>query len=96
MSKVTKKDIAKSFNVSLDNVEQVQSKQLFIVYTSNAKLLVSYYTVIGVYEFNHCAWYITKEKYSTTTSRQITTFRNSIANPVIFIEANEFSKLVNS
>lgn len=96
MSKVTKKHIKHYFNVKLEHVKQVQSKQLFIVYTNNAKLLVSYYTVIGIYEFNHCAWYITKEKFSKTTSRQITKFKNSIANPVRFVESTEFSKLVNS
>ena len=50
------------------SVEQVGSKQLFIVYTGYGKALVlSYDTIIGVYSDD--TLFLTTEKYSHTTSR---------------------------
>jgi hypothetical protein len=73
---VTKKDIRARFNLRGEvNIKQVSSKQLFIVDCPiNGRLLLSYYTVVGYFNDR---WYLTKYKYSQTTSRQLTQFANS-------------------
>ena len=96
MSKVTIQTIMNQFNVARDKVKQVKSMQLFIVDSHRyGRILVSYQTIIGIYDFNNCTWYITKEKFSVTTSKQTTQFINSIYNPVIRVEEEEFKKLVS-
>ena len=103
MKMITKQDIARQFNIAINNVKQIDSKQLFIVndYSSldsthsNKRYLVSYQTIIGIYDFNNCTWYVTKEKFSVTTSRQTSQFINSIHNPVIRVEKEKFKKLVS-
>lgn len=85
MSNVTRKDIANQFGVTMDMVEQVGSKQLFIVKVQNSvdkwsyrsindTILVSYHTIIGVQRDG--LWYITDKRYSVTTSKQTTQFCN--------------------
>lgn len=69
---VTKKDIMTRFDLRESQVSQVGSKQLFIVDTiHNGRLLVSYYTVVGYFNDK---WYLTRYKYSKTTSKQLTQF----------------------
>ena len=70
MSKVTIQTIMHQFNVARDKVKQVKSMQLFIVDSPRyGHILVSYQTIIGIYDFNNCTWYVTKEKFSVTTSK---------------------------
>ena len=77
---VTKKDISAIFGVSLAAIEQINNKQLFMVYIYTdelgyQKILISYRTIIGVYDDE--MWHITTKKYSQTTSSQITSFSSS-------------------
>lgn len=74
--KVTKQQISLCYNTSIDNIKQIDSKQLFIVDTSYlGRLLVSYKTTIGIY-FDG-VWVITLEKFSPATSKQTTQFINA-------------------
>ena len=84
---ITIKDICNQFGVSKNLVEQIGHKQLFIVTINNCRLLVSYQTVIG--KLLNGKWYITKEKFSCTTSKQITQFINSCHNEIIRVESLE-------
>lgn len=61
------------FNLKKSQVKQIGSKQLFIVDTKNGRLLLSYYTVVGCFTDK---WYLTRYKYSYTTSKQLTQFAN--------------------
>lgn len=95
MSKVTVQTIMNQFNVARDKVKQVKSMQLFIVDSPRyGRILVSYRTIIGIYDFNNCTWYVTKDKFSVTTLKQTSQFINSISNPVVRVEEEEFKKLV--
>jgi hypothetical protein len=64
----TKTDIKRIFNTQ--DVEQLGAKQLFIV---GGNKLVSYTTTIG--HLYNGQWYITDEKYSRTTTRHVSYFR---------------------
>lgn len=63
-------------------VEQVGSKQLFIVELEGSTLLLSYWIIVGYLLFDGCmagaglsrTWYLTPYKYSRTTSKQLTQF----------------------
>lgn len=70
---VTVKDIRARFNLRGEvNIKQIGSKQLFIVDCPiNGRLLISYYTVVGYFNDK---WYLTKYKYSLTTSKQLNQF----------------------
>jgi hypothetical protein len=62
------------FSLRESQVKQVGSKQLFIVDTcTNGRLLISYSTVVGYFNDK---WYLTRYKYSPTTSKQLTQFAN--------------------
>ena len=78
-----------------DKVTQVRSIQLFVVHKGNP-LLVSYRTVIGVRIGD--TWYITTKKYSVSTSRQITEFRNELrqCRTFNFIPDEALQKLINN
>lgn len=97
--KMTKQDVARQFDITINNVKQVESKQLFIIddYSSlhnncsNCKYLVSYNTIIGIYDYNNFTWYITNEKFSPTTSKQTTQFINRIANKVVRVDSEIFA-----
>ena len=69
---VTKKSIANKFSPC--TVEQLGSKQLFIVDKGSYCLLVSYYTAIGYRLAGDNCWTLTAQKYSATTSKQTTWF----------------------
>jgi len=78
---VTIKDIKNRFNTL--RVEQVASKQLFIVdLVGGGRVLVSYYTIVGIYEG---IWKLTKEKYSRTTTRQLNSFAKG--HNVVWVES---------
>lgn len=70
--KITKKHVAEWFKVTLDNVKQVDSKQLFIVQLKTRKVLVSYLTIVG--EWVDGLLIVTLYRYSKTTSKQLTQF----------------------
>jgi hypothetical protein len=67
---ITKTAIKARFN---GEVEQVGSKQLFVVSFPTYKLLVSYLTIVGYHRDQ--SWLLTKDKYSQTTTRHINYFR---------------------
>lgn len=71
----TIKDIKNRF-FNYDSVEQVKSKQLFLVHYPSYSLLVSYRTIIGIAIANE-PYQITTEKFSQTTSHQVAYFRNN-------------------
>lgn len=68
---VTKNDVANYYEVNLSSVEQIDSKQLFVVGVN----LISYLTVVGRYNPDIQAWELTDYNYSVTTSRQLTQFK---------------------
>jgi len=59
---------------------QVDRKQLFICSqripndSGYNKILVSYRMIVGYYDDVQACWVLTREKYSRTTSKQITQF----------------------
>ena len=76
--RVTINDLAANLNISRENIEQVDSKQLFIVTTSNNTAnLYSYYMKVG--ELNRAinTWTLTVATHSQTTSKQLTKFAKS-------------------
>lgn len=78
---VTRTDLANSIGVDTSIVEQVASKQLFIVRRDHHKELYSYYTLVGRTCFDEnfkAVWLLTTEKYSPTTSKQLTQFANAM------------------
>jgi len=81
---VTKKDIKDRFSLRDSQVSQIGNKQLYIVDTChNGRLLLSYYTVVGYFNDN---WYLTRHKYSQTTSRQLSQFARSTSFQVEWID----------
>lgn len=81
---VTKKDIINRYNLKPSQVSQVGSKQLFIVDTiHNGRLLLSYHTVVGYF---YDKWYLTRYKYSSTTSRQLSQFARTTTFQVKWID----------
>lgn len=70
----------KSLHPFAESITQIDSKQLFKVYyikgTLSYTLLISYQTIVGISidseQTSH--FYITKEKFSCTTSKQLTVF----------------------
>ena len=61
--------------IELDDIHQIDSKQLYVVTlptTINRQLLYSYRTCIGIRRAG--TWSITAQRYSVTTSRQISQF----------------------
>ena len=94
MSNVEVKDIMVSFNVSRDKVKQVNTMQLFLVDTGNlGRILVSYKTIIGV--FYNLTWFITTQKSSPTTSKQITIFSRSTHFDVIRLDSDTFQDMLD-
>lgn len=67
---VTKQMIIDKFNCS--EVKQIDSKQLFIITKDNEQFLVSYFTIVG--KVIGGRWHVTTEKYSVTTTRQLSYF----------------------
>lgn len=84
MTQVTLKDIKRLFS-DYEAHEQIDSKQMFICtgfkYTNDAptrdKILLSYKTRVGYYDYNARQWVLTREKYSPTTSKQMNQFARS-------------------
>ncbi len=83
---VTLAEIKRSYNGC--DCKQVGNKQLFIVEGDingvYQTILLSYYTKIG--RFVNGTWFITNERYSSTTSKQTSQFINSTAYTVIRLD----------
>jgi hypothetical protein len=73
-------------------VQQVGSKQLFVVTYPTYKLLVSYRTIVGYR--SEGTWLLTKAKYSTTTSKQLTQF--SHGKTIGWIEQEHLEELIEA
>jgi hypothetical protein len=84
---VTKKDIQARFG---GKVEQVGSKQLFIVMYPTYQVLVSYRTVVGYR--SQGGWLLTTAKYSPTTSKQLTQFASG--KTIGWVEQEHLAELV--
>ncbi len=86
---ITKQDIKALFG---GEVQQEGSKQLFVVTYPTYKLLVSYRTIVGYR--SQGSWLLTKAKYSTTTSKQLTQF--SHGKTIGWIEQEHLEELVRA
>lgn len=89
--KVTKKTITANFTV--DNVKQVGSKQLFKAYNTyyGVPVYYSYRTIIAIkYNGN---WWVTSEKFSSTTSRHKSEIQK-LENNCITVDSIEFERIV--
>jgi hypothetical protein len=73
-------------------VQQVGSKQLFVVTYPTYQLLVSYRTIVGYR--SEGTWLLTKAKYSTTTSKQLTQF--SHGKTIGWIEQEHLEELIEA
>lgn len=87
--RVTKQDIKARFN---GKVEQLGSKQLFVVTFPTYQLLVSYLTIIGYR--SQGTWLLTTAKYSPTTSKQLTQFARG--KTIGWIEQEHLEELVRA
>jgi len=88
------KDIMKRFNVSKDKVKQIDSMQLFLVDSYQCgRILVSYTTIIGVFDIDK--WYITSDRYSSTTTRQTNKFIKSTPFEVERVTEDNLRDMVN-
>jgi hypothetical protein len=74
---VTKQQVNNELShyIEVESVDQVDNKQLFVVKVADSEieLLVSYYTVIGLRDMY--GWYYTERKYSVTTAKQLSKFK---------------------
>lgn len=88
---VTKKTITTNFTV--ENVEQIGSKQLFKAYNTyyGTGVYYSYRTIIAI-KYNG-QWWLTSEKFSSTTSRHKTEIQKLESN-CITVDSIEFEKIV--
>lgn len=69
---VTKARVSEVFNVQRGTIKQYGSKQLFeFIVNDNQKILVSYLTIVAVYDPIISTWVYTSEKFSRTTSAHI-------------------------
>jgi hypothetical protein len=89
--RVTIKDITNNFNVQRDKVKQVKSQQLFIVDLIGGRVLISYYTVVGL--FHNSTWFIDERKYSVTTTKQVNQFRRSTKFESVILSPATFDDL---
>jgi hypothetical protein len=71
---IKKTDIKNLFNNKNLYVEQHGAKQLFTVYDDNRIYLLSYKTIIGY--LDRGTWIFDNHKYSRTTSKQLSYFKN--------------------
>lgn len=77
---VTKQDIEQLYKPL--SIYQVGKKQLFNCVILNKAccpihVLISYKTIVGIYDSHARTWILTKEKYSRTTSKQLTQFAHA-------------------
>ncbi len=68
---VTKKDVQSRFPM-LENIDQINSKQLFVARVKRTQILVSYTTIVAIN--STMQWHVTNKVYSRTTTRQINSF----------------------
>ena len=73
-------------------INQVGSKQLFVALFPSYQLLVSYRTIVGYR--SEGTWLLTKAKYSTTTSKQLTQF--SHRKTIDWIEQEHLEELIEA
>jgi hypothetical protein len=69
---MNKTNLANHLDIDPSSIKQEGSKQLFIVRRSNTLELYSYFTKVG--EMVDGVWNLTTNKYSRTTSKQLTQF----------------------
>lgn len=72
---VTKQKVASHFSVTLIDIEQFKSKQLFLVDIGVETYLVSYLTKVGKYNRANGLWELTDQRYSRTTSSHLAYFK---------------------
>lgn len=75
-AKTLKERIQYIYGVTAKDIEQEQSQNLFVVTMKGKRYLISYTTIIGV-ELDK--WHFTTERYSSTTSRQLSGFKKGLA-----------------
>ena len=65
-----------AYRVKQQRVKQYKQRNFYEIYNDNTRLILlkSYQTIIGYRNGTEC--YITKQKYSTTTSKQQTQYVN--------------------
>jgi len=88
---VTRAQVASYFGIDLTDVEQHGAKQLFTIQYKGTQCLVSYYTIIGVYR--HGTWYVTRHKYSRTTSKQVSQWAYGMEGIVYIEEEIDINKI---
>jgi hypothetical protein len=87
---MTLKEIKSLFS-DYEKHEQIDRKQLFICSQripkdlGYAKILVSYRTIVGYYDEIQDCWVLTREKYSRTTSKQLTHF--ALGRNVVYVDS---------
>jgi regulator of sigma D len=87
---VTKQDIQARFG---GHIEQIDSKQLFVVNYPAKQLLVSYLTIVGYRAQG--AWLLTKAKYSHTTSKHLNMFARH-QQTIVWLEQEHLEELVQA
>jgi hypothetical protein len=95
-NKITAKQIAEKFGVSLSAAEQQNSTQAFIVAVPYTLLFLSYTTVLAAFDGDRALWLVTDKKYSATTSKHLKAFllqRDSYCETVTQEELEQFLKL---
>lgn len=102
----TRKNVANQFGLPLNAIEQIGSKQLFIVDCSSypgsydsysrkfysVSLLVSYRTIVGIYHTADSEWKLTSRNYSATATRQLSDF--SKTHNTCRVTEEEFNELL--
>jgi len=83
----------KYLDLHFSDVKQIGSKNLFTATHGKHTVLISYKTIIGIYDSVENIWNITTAKYSLTTSKQITMFRRG-NNACFITEAKLQAKLI--
>ena len=92
-AKDLKETIKRIYNVTAEDIEQEQARNLFVVTIKGKRYLISYTTIIGV---ELTKWYFTTERYSSTTSRQLASFKKGLArHEYIDVSPVEFQTLAS-
>jgi hypothetical protein len=81
---ITKKTIENITGIAADNIEQVGSKQFFIVPKGNINLVYSYVTIIG-YSLNGEKYIMTDRNYSNATQTHKKHFKHQLIPHVDFL-----------
>ena len=92
--KVTRKALSERYSLPIDDIKQVYFKQLFIVQYGRHKLLISYYTIIGI--IVNDMWLITSKHYSRTTAKQITQFHHYTTRQIHRIPEEQLNSILSN